>query len=173
MSIPSSQDVPARVSVPVRIAAFRRFRAVDSGLMITIAALVISIPRCGPVQTDFTHSFAGDYELVRTSVHQVIIVPKGGWSDDTPKIPSKVVEVAWDDRFILAKRQHLKRRGMSPSDGYEEPVDGKFDYWILDTRRPTGYGPFDEAEFGNQRKELGISELLPMRDVSSFSPYRQ
>lgn len=138
--------------------------------MVIAALVTCSITGCIMRNSDFSHSLAGDYELVQTSAHDVEIVPKGAWSDDAPIIPSKVVEVAFDDRFILAKRQHLKRRGMSPSDGYEEPIDGKFDYWILDTRGPTVFGPFDEADFGVNRKKLGISDQLQMRVASSLNP---
>jgi hypothetical protein len=141
---------------------------------LAIAALVTwSVTGCIMRDSDFSHSLAGDYELVQTSAHQVVIVPKNGWSNDSPTIPSKVVEVAFDDRFILAKRQYLKRRRISPSDGYEEPIAGEFDYWILDTRGPTVSGPFDEAEFAVNRKELSISDQLQMQATSSLHPSRQ
>ena len=118
--------------------------------------------------SDFAAPLVGNYQLVRTSAHQVTIVPIGGWSEGTPTIPSKVVEVAFDDRFILAKRQHLKPR---PNSGYEEPVAGEFDFWILDTGDPKTFGPFDEAEFGVKREELGISDRIQLRDANSLSPY--
>ena len=120
--------------------------------------------------SDFAAPLVGNYQLVRTSAHQVTIVPIGAWGEGTPTIPSKVVEVAFDDRFILAKRQHLKPR---PNSAYGEPVAGEFDFWILDTGDPKAYGPFDEAEFGVKRQELGISDQIQLRDADLLSPYRQ
>ncbi|MBI3865624.1 MAG: DUF3997 domain-containing protein [Planctomycetia bacterium] len=115
------------------------------------------------------HRLAGDYELVQSSAHHVVVVPESGWTPETPIIPSKVVEVGTDGRFILAKRQHLKHG----NGGYEEPVEGEFDFWILDTRAPAVYGPFDSEECGNKRRELGVSDQLQLQGVGSLSPYRE
>src|SRR6266496_1433816 len=87
----------------------------------------------GPGALDFNYALTGGYRLYRNSSHQIMIAPKGGWTADTPIVRPKVVEVAWDDRFILAKRQVLKFRDEFSGDKYELPDPGKFDYWILDT----------------------------------------
>ena len=140
----------------------------------TAVGLMVASAAAGYIvrNSDFSASLAGDYEIVQTSAHQVSITPKGGSSDGTPIIPSMVVEVAFDDRFILATRQHLKHRSQSPNDHYEEPVQGKFDYWILDTNGPSVTGPIDEAEFAIKWTELGISDQLQMQSASSLNPAR-
>lgn len=133
------------------------------------ALAICCIAGCIIRKSDFAVPLVGNYQLVRTSAHQVSIVPVGGWSEGTPIIPSKVVEVAFGDRYILAKRQHLKPRSNS---GVEEPVD-EFDYWILDTAAPALYGPLDEPAYADKRKELAVANSLQLRDADSLSPYRQ
>jgi hypothetical protein len=164
-----SFDSAHRRSRRVHVAARQRRRAACSGHTRSIAALVACcVAGCIVRYSDFAAPLVGNYQLLKTSADQVTIVPIGGWSESTPTIPSKVVEVAFDDRFILAKRQHLKRR---PNGGSEEPVANEFDFWILDTGSPKAYGPFDEAEFGVKSKEFGISDQIQLRDANSLSPY--
>jgi hypothetical protein len=120
----------------------------------------------GPGANDFSYALAGKYQLWRTSAHQVMIAPT--YTSETPIIPAKVIEVAWDSRFILAKRQELKRRSQSPNDTYMEPLDGQFDYWIIDVSGPTLYGPFDESAFRAKRREIAVPDSLHLKDVYAF-----
>ena len=121
----------------------------------------------GPGLSDFTYTVADGYELCRTSAHQISVAPSDGYLDGTPIIPAKVVEIAWDDTFVLAKQQHLKRR--SP-DIPEEPDPGKFSYWILDTSAPKSYGPMTLEAFNDMRAQLQVSDELSLRDVYDFKP---
>src|SRR5262245_19313022 len=96
------------------------------GLLVVLlgvwGALILS---CG--FQDYHYEMCGGYCVVRSSAHDVIVAPKLGestWaSRDPTAIPAKVVEVAWGDRFILAKRQHLTRAASGRSD---EPVAGHY-----------------------------------------------
>lgn len=124
----------------------------------------------GPGHADFSAKLAGGYFIHRTSGHQIMISPQG-WSDETPVIPTKVVECAVERHLILAKRQGLKRRSPNnPNDTYEEPDPTVFDYWILDTAAPKVFGPMSLDEFNAKRRELGVAETVGLRDVYSFRP---
>ena len=72
-----------------------------------------------------------------------------------------MIEVAWDERFILAKQQHLK-------DG--RPVWWRYSYWILDVTKPECFGPFNAEEFATRRAELGVPDGLELKHVTSFIP---
>ena len=123
----------------------------------------------GPGMYDFRYAVAGNYELCRTSGDEIKVVPFDGWSDSTPRIPPKVVEIALDRTFVLAKQQHLRRRSPDdPRDTYEEPVPGEFSYWILDTSVPKAFGPFELEEFNKRRAKMKISGDLKLRDVYDF-----
>ena len=87
----------------------------------------------------------------------------------TPIIPSKVVDVGHDDRFIIAKQNVLRRRSPNdPKDTYMEPDRNKFQYWILDTSRPEVYGALTAMAFDEKRKELGVPEGIRMKDVYAY-----
>ena len=117
--------------------------------------------------SDFTSELCGGYYVYETSTHQVH-VSSSSWNSDTPRIPEKVVDLGHDDRFIIAKQNHLKRRNLRPSDTYMEPDPGVYSYWILDTSIPKVYGPLTEEEFKKTRRDLGVPVELEMKDVHSF-----
>jgi hypothetical protein len=131
-------------------------------------ALILS---CGFQDYDF--DMCGGYCVVRSSAHNIIVAPKLGkssWASSHPTaIPAKVVEVAWDDRFVVAKRQHLSR---PPSARTHRPVSGSYDFWVIDTRERVRHGPLTAAEFGAKRTQLGVSPDLSLRAVTSY-PTRQ
>jgi hypothetical protein len=123
-----------------------------------VCFLLLLLTSCGrapgPGSQDFDYDLTGGYVLIRTSADHIEVRPE--ISDaTTPVIRTKVVEVAWDKKFILAERQQL--RG-----------DNRIDFWILDTEPRKLYGPFDEPSFLSMRKELGVPESLVLKDVYSY-----
>lgn len=125
----------------------------------------------GPGTSDFHAPACGGYSIWRTSAHQISVVPDDGWTASTPIIPTKVIECDFDDRFVIAKRQGLKRRSPGdPNDTYEEPDPSVFDFWILDTSAPKVFGPLSEAEFNRMRTELRVPTKLRLKDVYEFKP---
>jgi hypothetical protein len=137
---------------------------ITSLMLLLLASFFVG---CDIRHPDFSTKIAGDYHIHRTSAHQIMIAPRS-WSDETPVIPTKVVECDFDSRYIIARQQELQRRNLNPSDTYMEPAPGKFHYWILDVRHPRVYGPLTPDEFAAQRKELGVPESLVLKDVYSF-----
>ena len=123
-----------------------------------------------PAIADFSAHLAGDYYISRTSVLEIVINP-GRSGEGTPIIPSLVVECATDGRFIIAKRQGLKRSNpQDPNDTWMEKDTNVVDYWILDTQQPRAEGPLTEAEFTKLRRSLGIAEDLQLRKGSEVAP---
>ena len=118
--------------------------------------------------SDFSAELCGGYYVYASSAHQIHVSPSS-WNSETQRIPEKVVDLGHDDRFIIAKQNHLKRRSPNnPSDTYMEPDPGVYSYWILDTSIPKAYGPLTEEEFKKTRKDLGVPSKLAMKDVYSF-----
>ena len=147
-------------------------------ILITLAIAVFTVvvgcfyfaTNFGAGALDSSAKIAGDYYIHRTSSHQIMIAPET-WNDSVPTIPTKVIECATDKRFIIAKRQGLKRRNPSdPNDTYEEPDPKVTDYWILDTAVPKVFGPFTLNQFEDKRKTLGVPSKLTLKDVYSFKP---
>jgi hypothetical protein len=136
------------------------------------AIWLVSVSGCvegfGPGVLDYSYDLSGGYRVFRSSSHQITVVPQPGPHEGTlPTIPPEVVEIAWDDSFILAKQQALKPRARD--DAYELPVPDHFRYWILVLKRPIALGPLSEGEFQAKRLELGIDHRLQLREVGSFA----
>ncbi|MCL1920017.1 MAG: DUF3997 domain-containing protein [Kiritimatiellaeota bacterium] len=139
-------------------------------LCIGIAFMFIMCANVGPGTDDFEAELCGGYLLFRSSVHQIIVVPPTRiWNDTTPHIPTKVVEIGHDKRFIIAKRNELERRYPDdPNSTYMQPAHDVFDYWILDTSIPEVYGHLTQEEFTQKRHALGVPDNIVLKDVYKF-----
>lgn len=117
---------------------------------------------------DYTVELPGDYTIFRTSGDMIFIVPKledGLYGEKI--IDEKVIEVAWDDRYILAKQMGLMTNPENPR--YVDVINPEdISYWILDYTTDEVDGPFIESEFIDKRKELGISEDIVLQDVEDL-----
>ncbi|TXK80055.1 DUF3997 domain-containing protein [Paenibacillus sp. N3.4] len=116
---------------------------------------------------DFDVKLPNSLSVVRTSAHQVTISPQTSESSwGAPLIPAKVVQVAWDEKYILVKQLSLKADPKS-TNGYEIPDESKVSYWIIDSDSRV-IGPMDEGDFNLKKKELEISEDVKLKDVRSY-----
>jgi hypothetical protein len=141
------------------------FAAGAGGLLAFCAGMLLSwISPALPAAADFGAPLAGDYVLYRTSARNVGVSPLGGFGQQTPRIPKKVLELAHDDRYVIAKQQP------NPTLSGHDP--GPFSYWILDTSPPEVFGPLTIREFEALRLELGISSSLVMQDVYTYRPWQ-
>jgi hypothetical protein len=122
----------------------------------------------GPGASDFSAKLSNGYFVYRTSAHQIMIAPDT-WSDSTPIIPTKVVELDHDDHFVIAKQQVLERRSPNnPQDTYEQPKPDTFNYWILDLKTPKVFGPLTLDEWNTERTSLGVDPKLQLHDVYDY-----
>lgn len=137
--------------------------------VIGIMAVVVLLAGCGsgdfaigPGAADFEAKLCKDYHLYRTSASEVYVAPEGG----DRAIPAEVVELGYDQRFIIAKQSYLTHPPRN--NPYREPDPVVFNYWILDVTVPQTYGPLTEDNFRRKRKELGVPHDLTMKDVDSY-----
>lgn len=136
-----------------------------------MCALLVIALGCGfgPGASDFSAKLSNGYFVCRTSAHQIMIAPENGWTESTPIIPTKVVELDHDDHFVIAKQQILERRSPNnPQDTYEQPKPNAFNYWILDLRTPKAFGPLTLEEWIIERTRLGVDPKLQLHDVYDF-----
>ena len=119
----------------------------------------------GPGMHDFSATIVGDYGVHCTGPERV-------WIDGPNlKVPLTVAELAYDQRFILVKQQHLRQPPLNEAgDADGEPIPGKFSYWIVNVTQRTCYGPFDEEQFAIKRLELKVDPSLTLRDVYFCDP---
>jgi len=123
---------------------------------------------CEPAKSEFRCLLPGGNELVRTKTHQVQVVRQSD-PNGSAVIPANVLEIANDGRIILAKRQNLAAEGDRQDRPEEKPVDDAFEYWILDTEKPSTYGPMSEDEYTARRRELHLADRVQLRGVQAYS----
>ncbi|WP_282942172.1 DUF3997 domain-containing protein [Paenibacillus sp. RC67] len=115
---------------------------------------------------DYDISLPGGYSVVRTSAHQVTIsrqVSEGVWGERV--VPAKVVQIAWDERYILAKQVGLMNDPMRTNSSYQIPDESVVGYWIIDIQTDETRGPMTEEDFAARRKQDGISDSLILKTI--------
>ena len=67
--------------------------------MSIIGSTMVFLAGCfGPGMEDYSYTMGSGYELIRTSGHQISVVPIRGNDGTKPELKAKVVQIAWDDR---------------------------------------------------------------------------
>lgn len=91
------------------------------------------------------------------------------YHDGTPVVPEKVVELDYDDRYIIVKQYGMKPKyPNNPNNSYEIPNENEIYYRIIDTKEIVIFGPYDNLnEFKEKADELNIS-YLKFKDVKKF-----
>jgi len=136
-------------------------------ILVNIILIIVMVCfGCGPGVGDYEYDLIGNYKLFRSSAHEVQVIPTSGYQSTTPIIPTKVIEIAWDDKFILAKQVPLlTNKDTSDSKKYGTPNETVINYWILDTSVPKVYGPFNSKDFEENKQALGVPSDLILQDV--------
>jgi len=120
-----------------------------------------------PAPKDYSYKIGTGYQLVRSSVHSISVssIENG----NKTHIDAKVVEVAWDDRYVLAKQVGLKfQQPDNPNNTYKIPDENQVAYYILDTIDDVLYGGYSFEEFIREREALGVPDALVLKDVESY-----
>lgn len=115
----------------------------------------------GPGVLDWSYDLPDGSYIWRSSSHTIEIHGR-------IEIPDMVVELDFDDRFLIAKQQHLVER--APGDAYMIPDADQFSWWIGDFESGETIGPLTEREFGERRNELSVSTELALHDVYDYRP---
>jgi len=107
---------------------------------------------------DFSKEIRKPYYLgIDYGTNQVCLhwTTKGG-SGGTEKIPSKIIEIGWDDKFIIAKQVSIKE-------------ENKINYYIIETNKDseTCYdcpiGPLTKTQYLRIRDSLKIPNSLKFK----------
>lgn len=117
---------------------------------------------------DYSVDLPGNYSVVRTSAHQVILAHKISdthWGPDV--IPTKVTEVTWDDNYILVKQLGLMDDPDS-SNGYQIANKDDEHFWFLEIESGKVVGPLNKDEFIEKKQELGISKSVKLKKIEDL-----
>lgn len=89
-------------------------------------------------------------------------------------LPEQIVELAWNDRYVVAKQYEMKLKYSENSDNtYEIPDKTKVYYWILDTVERKRYGPYsDEKQLEVMKNKFNIDNLQ-LKSVDSYKKTKE
>ncbi|MBC6309921.1 hypothetical protein HCJ66_10245 [Listeria sp. FSL L7-1582] len=119
-------------------------------------------------------SGAGDYEIAVNDKYQIVAIntmehdfvrryPDGAMDnvfkvvvDDTEEMIGNMVEVDWDEAYLIAKSEEVGERRLK----HQNPQ-----YWIFDLEWEKPYGPLDLDAFTKLKAKKGIDlELVPYEE---------
>ncbi|MFJ7829403.1 DUF3997 domain-containing protein [Peribacillus sp. NPDC097284] len=132
-------------------------------LLLSLLSLLFLTGCPGP--SDYDMDLPGGYSVIKTSADEVKIAPKvseGSWG--TGVIPAKVTEVAWDDKYIIAKQLGLK----NDDNGYQIPDEKNVSFWILEMITDEVTGPLDGKSFTEKKAEFGISNDIVLQEIDDI-----
>lgn len=140
----------------------------------------VIMPIVALIYCTFLSGFAGladygvvihdDYELIRSSGHQIAIWYIGDNSNkqysDNCLISPKVVEVNYSDQYIIAKRSLLIPEKMGST--YNVSDASVSLYYIIDMDTFEIYPDMTEEEYLEKRKSLEIPEGIQLLSINRF-----
>jgi len=104
----------------------------------------------GPGMADFSYKLSGDYSLAKAGNGRI-------WSNNKQIVTDDVTEISWDEDFILAKQEVLTKQ-----------QNKNINYWIINVKENKTYGPLNEEEFNNKRKELNVNDELKLEKREKY-----
>ncbi|MCP8970860.1 DUF3997 domain-containing protein [Ectobacillus ponti] len=125
-----------------------------------LPVLLVLLTGCSSAISEY--KLGSDYML-----RQASIVPQMDALHASQLIPSTVTEVAWDDNYILAKQQLADENSANPDASLNKAK--REQYWIIDIRHDKRYGPYNEKQFEEQKKEFNITEALQLQSISTYT----
>ena len=135
-------------------------------IIVSIVGSVWFLENVSPGNFDYSYDVGnGSYMLVRSSAHVIKVVPKNNYISEPVIIPEKVVEIAWNNKYVIAKQYGMKQD--SPESTYEIPDETVVNYWILDTETVERYGPYSYEDFEIKLQEFDIANLT-LKPVLDF-----
>lgn len=133
--------------------------------ILIIVLAVLFIVGCGI--GDYSYTIGANYKIFASSAYQVSIIPKYGYAySEENTLPPCIVEVAWNDEYIIAKQYGLKRQDERSS--YEVIDYSVVNYWILNMDDKKRYGPFNHEEFKQELEKRNLTSL----ELKNIDEYR-
>lgn len=133
---------------------YKKYIKKQTFLFLLIIGTILYTGCIGPGLGDYEYDIAGSYKVIRTSVHEVSITTLGS---SKTVVPAKVVEIAWDQKFIIAKQLPLIKNDDS---NVPIPDENTINFWIIDTSDAKVYGPLANEDFEKNKLTLGVPEDL-------------
>ena len=80
----------------------------------------------------------------------------------TQYIPAKITDIAWDDKYIIAKQTEEKSIRIILTQQLQIKSEH---YWIIDVKHNKRFGPYNEKQFHEQKMLLKLKFLSKYRCI--------
>ncbi len=124
---------------------------------------IILLTGCTVNSNHSAYTINDEYELIKTSGNAFELFPKQDAVYATQYVPAKIVEIAWDDLYIIAKQIEDKSNPNNPESSITNKQNEQ--YWIIDMNNNRRFGPYNEKQFQEQKEAFRISQQLQNIEV--------
>lgn len=126
-------------------------RMIKKILIFSVMIHLLFLAGCAGL-ADYSIDLPGNLSVIRTSANNVTIAPNNGedsWGANL--VPAEVVEVGWNDEYIIAKQK-------DSSDTYY--------FWVIEIDNKEVTGPLNESDFADKKEEFGYDvQLIEVQDL--------
>lgn len=126
----------------------------------------ILLASCSTDSKHSHYSVGDEYELINVTSDALELFPKSDALYASQFIPSKIVEIAWNDSYILAKQIEQTDDPNNPDASITNQAIEN--YWIIDLKNNRRFGPYTKKQFEEQKQEFRISEQLQLQNVKTY-----
>ncbi len=126
--------------------------------LMTVIAIILLTGCTTNSNSHSAYTINDEYELVKTSKNAFELFPTQDAVYATQYVPAKIVEIAWDDIYIIAKQIEEKSDPNNPESSITNRQSEY--YWIIDMNNNRRFGPYNEKQFQEQKEAFRISEQL-------------
>ncbi len=120
----------------------------------------------GFVENTEYEALPNGYYVCESSAHDISICNR----ESIIIIPAKVVELDYDNRYVIIKQVGLKKKfPNNPNNSYEIPDYSKVYFWIIDTKDAINYGPYIEKQDYEELVETLNIKNLNLQKIESFT----
>ncbi|PFA24115.1 MULTISPECIES: DUF3997 domain-containing protein [Bacillus cereus group] len=130
--------------------------------LMTIISIIL-LTGCTVNSNHSAYTINDEYELIKTSGNAFELFPKQDAVYATQYVPAKIVEIAWDDLYIIAKQIEDKSNPNNPESSITNKQNEQ--YWIIDMNNNRRFGPYNEKQFQEQKEAFRISQQLQNIEV--------
>ncbi|PFK46933.1 hypothetical protein COI93_02975 [Bacillus cereus] len=130
--------------------------------LMTIISIIL-LTSCTVNSNHSAYTINDEYELIKTSGNAFELFPTQDAVYATQYVPAKIVEIAWDDLYIIAKQIEDKSNPNNPESSITNKQNEQ--YWIIDMNNNRRFGPYNEKQFQEQKEAFRISQQLQNIEV--------
>ncbi|MFD0770879.1 DUF3997 domain-containing protein [Bacillus sp. CGMCC 1.60114] len=112
------------------------------------------------------YSVGDEYELINVSGNALELFPKTDALYASQYIPPEIVEIAWNDTYILAKQTEKIDDPNNPDASVTNQTTEN--YWIIDLKNNRRFGPYTKKQFEEQKQEFRIPKQVQLQNVKTY-----